>query len=60
MGLQLDRLEGQEIITNGPVTIKVLKARNGRTKLKFDAEPEVRIDRMEIYERRQREGGEAA
>lgn len=54
--LVLTRRLGEEIVIDGNIRVTVLAAKNGRVRIGVTAPPEVAVDRLEVAERRQREG----
>ncbi len=50
--LILSRKRGQKVVISGPCVMTVVEVRGDHIRLGFDAEPEVRIDRLEISELR--------
>jgi carbon storage regulator len=50
--LVLTRRIGEEIIIDGDIRITVVAISGERTRLGISAPPSVRVDRLEIYERR--------
>ena len=53
--LVLTRRVGEEIVIDGDIRITVVDISGDRTRIGISAPPSIRIDRREIYERRQRE-----
>jgi len=52
--LVLTRRVGEEIIIDGDIRITVVAISGERARLGISAPPSVRVDRLEIYERRSR------
>jgi carbon storage regulator len=61
--LVLTRRVGEEIVIGGNIRITVVAISGDRTRLGIAAPPSVRVDRLEIFEKRSRlreRGGKAA
>jgi len=52
--LILSRQLGEKVVLSGGITIEVVDLRHGKVKLGFSAPPEIEIDRLEIFEDKQR------
>jgi carbon storage regulator len=56
--LVLARRIGQEIVISEDIHVVVLEVRGGQVRLGITAPPSVRVDRLEVLERRQREASQ--
>ena len=55
MGLTLSRRKGEVIVIGGAIKIRVVDIRGDRVRLDIDAPRDIRIDREEVHEDRERE-----
>ena len=53
--LVLSRREGEKLIIGGNVTVTILAVKGNQVRIGIDAPREVKIDREEIYQRKQKE-----
>jgi carbon storage regulator len=51
--LVLTRKVGESIVIEGGITVTVISIDRGKIRLGITAPPEVRVDREEVYQRRQ-------
>jgi carbon storage regulator len=54
--LVLTRRVGEEIVIDGDIRITLVDISGDRARIGIAAPPSIRVDRLEIYERRQRQG----
>lgn len=55
--LVLSRLKSEAIIIGGSIVVRVIDIRHGQVRLGIEAPDDVSVDREEIHERKEREGG---
>lgn len=58
--LIITRRPGEQIVIDGNIRLTIVSVGPGRVKVAIEAAPEVRVDRGEVHDRREKEKREAA